>query len=37
VRKYERYLSKWMRARDALGRAAVLCRRMFASWQYAGP
>jgi group II intron reverse transcriptase/maturase len=37
VRKYKRYRGKWMRARDALGRAAALYPRMFAHWQYAKP
>jgi RNA-directed DNA polymerase len=37
VRKYKRYRGKWMRARDALGRAAALYPRMFAHWQCAKP
>ena len=37
VQKYKRYRGRWMRARDALGRAAALYPRMFAHWQYAKP
>ena len=37
VQKYKRYRGRWMRARDALGRAAALYPRLFAHWQYVTP
>jgi RNA-directed DNA polymerase len=37
VQKYKRYRGRWMRARDALGRAAALHPRGFAHWQLVKP
>jgi len=37
VQKYKRYRRRWMRARDALGRAAKLHPRLFAHWQLVKP
>ncbi|MQA17444.1 MAG: reverse transcriptase [Pseudonocardiaceae bacterium] len=37
VHKYKRYRRRWMRARDALGRAATLHPRLFAHWQLVKP
>lgn len=37
VQKYKRYRGRWMRARDALGRAAALHPRLFAHWQLVKP
>lgn len=37
MQKYKRYRGRWMRARDALGRAARLYPHMFAHWQLVKP
>jgi RNA-directed DNA polymerase len=37
MQKYKRYRGRWMRARDALGRAARLYPGMFAHWQLVKP
>jgi len=37
MQKYKRYRRRWMRARDALGRAAKLDPGLFAHWQYVKP
>ena len=37
VQKYKRFRGRWMRARDALGRAAKLYPRLFAHWQFVKP
>ncbi len=37
VQKYKRYKGRWMRARDALGRAARLYPGMFAHWKLVKP
>jgi RNA-directed DNA polymerase len=37
VRKYKRFQGRWMRARDALGRAAKLDPGLFVHWQFVKP
>lgn len=37
VQKYKRYRRRWMRARDALGRAATLYPGLFAHWKLVKP
>jgi len=37
VQKYKRYRGRWMRARDALGRAARLYPGLFAHWAFVKP
>jgi RNA-directed DNA polymerase len=37
VQKYKRYRRRWMRARDALGRAAKRYPKLFAHWQFVKP
>jgi RNA-directed DNA polymerase len=37
VQKYKRYRRRWMRARDALGRAAALYPGLFAHWKLVKP
>ncbi|GLW98835.1 group II intron reverse transcriptase/maturase [Microtetraspora sp. NBRC 16547] len=37
VQKYKRYRGRWMRARDALGRAATLYPGLFAHWHFVKP